>query len=141
LLEQVRLIERVSEVCRADNDLDAALMYGSFAEGAADEHSDIEFWLFFTTPPDDCRAWIEQVSPVTRMSAVVSPTGCCSPITSGSAANGCGSVTPSRTPNAICCGWPGWPRAAPSTGSPRHGRPRRSSAPPLSPLSRVPRKT
>jgi lincosamide nucleotidyltransferase len=67
LLEQVRLIEQVREVCRADNDLDAALMYGSFAVGAADEHSDIEFWLFFTTGPADPRAWIERVSPVTHV--------------------------------------------------------------------------
>jgi lincosamide nucleotidyltransferase B/F len=88
LLEQVRLIERVREVCRSDNDLDAALMYGSFAadaskadaskadaskeaeaahEGLADEHSDIEFWLFFTTAPADPRAWIERVSPVTHV--------------------------------------------------------------------------
>ena len=67
MLEQVRLIERVREVCRADSRLDAALMYGSFADGVADEHSDIEFWLFFTTPPADPRAWIEQVSPVTHL--------------------------------------------------------------------------
>ena len=67
MLEQVRLIERVREVCRADNDLDAALMYGSFAAGLADEHSDIEFWLFFTAPPADPRAWIERISPVTHV--------------------------------------------------------------------------
>lgn len=67
MLEQVRLIERVREVCRADNNLDAALMYGSFAAGLADEHSDIEFWLFFTAPPDDPRSWIERVSPVTHV--------------------------------------------------------------------------
>jgi len=67
LLEQVRLIERVREACRADHRLDAALMYGSFATGEADEHSDIEFWLFFATPPEDPRAWIEQVSPVTHV--------------------------------------------------------------------------
>lgn len=67
MLEQVRLIERVREVCRADNNLDAALMYGSFVAGTADEHSDIEFWLFFNTPPAHPRAWIEQVSPVTHV--------------------------------------------------------------------------
>jgi lincosamide nucleotidyltransferase len=67
LLEQTHLIERVCEVCRADPGLDAALMYGSFATGEADEHSDIEFWLFFTTPPADSRAWIERVSPVTHV--------------------------------------------------------------------------
>jgi lincosamide nucleotidyltransferase B/F len=67
LLEQVRLIERVREVCRADHHLDAALMYGSFAAGEADEHSDIEFWLFFTTPPADHRAWIERIGPVNHV--------------------------------------------------------------------------
>ena len=67
MLEQVRLIERVREVCRADHDLDAALMYGSFADGSADEHSDIEFWLFFTEPPPAGRAWIERVSPVAHV--------------------------------------------------------------------------
>jgi lincosamide nucleotidyltransferase len=67
LLERVRLIERVREVCRADNNLDAALMYGSFAAGTADEHSDIEFWLFFSDPPAQPRAWIEQISPVTHV--------------------------------------------------------------------------
>lgn len=67
MLEQVRLIERVREVCRGDHRLDAALMYGSFATGAADDHSDIEFWLFFATPPDRPRTWIEQVSPVTHV--------------------------------------------------------------------------
>jgi lincosamide nucleotidyltransferase len=67
LLEQVRLIERVREVCRADSTLDAALMYGSFVTGEADEHSDIEFWLFFTTAPADVRAWIERIGPVTHV--------------------------------------------------------------------------
>lgn len=41
------LIARVRELCLADERLDAALMYGSFAGGEADEHSDVEFWLFF----------------------------------------------------------------------------------------------
>ena len=47
---QLELIERVKAVCRADPGLDAALMYGSFTKDEADEHSDIEFWLFFTKP-------------------------------------------------------------------------------------------
>ena len=67
MLEQVRLIERVREVCRADSRVEAALMYGSFADGTADEHSDIEFWMFFTAVPADPRAWIELVSPVTHL--------------------------------------------------------------------------
>ncbi|GAA3349060.1 hypothetical protein GCM10020358_69830 [Amorphoplanes nipponensis] len=67
MLEQVRLIERVRGACRADHRLEAALMYGSFADGSADEHSDIEFWLFFATAPPDPRTWIEQVGPVTHL--------------------------------------------------------------------------
>lgn len=68
MLLQEQLIARVREVCGADEGLDAALMYGSFAAGEADEHSDIEFWLFFT--PErlaaiDARAWCSQIAPVT----------------------------------------------------------------------------
>jgi lincosamide nucleotidyltransferase len=47
VLVQERLIARVREVCAADDQLDAALMYGSFAAGEADAYSDVEFWLFF----------------------------------------------------------------------------------------------
>lgn len=61
------MIARVRELCVADEGLDAALMYGSFAAGEADEHSDIEFWLFFT--PErlveiNPREWCAQVAPV-----------------------------------------------------------------------------
>jgi predicted nucleotidyltransferase len=45
MLPQEPLIARVVELCAADPGLDAALMYGSFAQGSADEWSDIEFWL------------------------------------------------------------------------------------------------
>src|SRR5215471_5554039 len=69
MLYQEELIERVREVCAVDAGLDAALMYGSFAAGEGDEHSDVEFWLFFT--PErlggvDERAWCEQIAPVTH---------------------------------------------------------------------------
>ena len=43
VLVQERLIARVREVCAADDRLDAALMYGSFAAGEADAYSDVEF--------------------------------------------------------------------------------------------------
>ncbi|GAA2562147.1 hypothetical protein GCM10010435_37680 [Winogradskya consettensis] len=59
---QLTLIDRVRERCEADLRLDAALMYGSFAQGSADEHSDIEFWLFFADDPGDPAAWIEAVA-------------------------------------------------------------------------------
>jgi lincosamide nucleotidyltransferase len=67
VLFQEQLIARVHELCEADSELNAALMYGSFATGEADEHSDIEFWLFFT--PDrraaiDPHTWCSQIAPV-----------------------------------------------------------------------------
>ncbi|BCY13157.1 hypothetical protein [Actinoplanes sp. L3-i22] len=57
---QRRLIERVRELCAADDRLAAALMYGSFVTGEADEHSDIEFWLFFdaAVAPGE---WLRQI--------------------------------------------------------------------------------
>jgi lincosamide nucleotidyltransferase B/F len=67
VLYQEELIARVREVCAADEGLNAALMYGSFAAGEADAHSDIEFWLFFTPQRRaalDPRAWCEQIAPV-----------------------------------------------------------------------------
>jgi lincosamide nucleotidyltransferase B/F len=70
VLFQEALIARVREVCEADEELDAALMYGSFAAGEGDEHSDIEFWLFFR--PDrlariDPHTWCLQIAPVTYL--------------------------------------------------------------------------
>lgn len=66
MLPQERLIERVRRCCLADDRIEAALMYGSFAHGEADAHSDIEFWLFFTPDPDrvDPREWCARVGPV-----------------------------------------------------------------------------
>lgn len=70
VLVQERLIARTREVCLADERLDAALMYGSFAIGEADAYSDVEFWLFFR--PDlrdavDRRGWCERIAPVTHV--------------------------------------------------------------------------
>jgi lincosamide nucleotidyltransferase len=62
-LPQEHLIARVRDLCRSDERLVAALMYGSFASGEADAHSDIEFWLFFAAPADE-RAWLRQVGPL-----------------------------------------------------------------------------
>jgi lincosamide nucleotidyltransferase len=64
---QLELIERVRAVCLADPGLDAALMYGSFAKDEADEHSDIEFWLFFTAAARarlDPAQWCARIAPV-----------------------------------------------------------------------------
>jgi lincosamide nucleotidyltransferase len=68
VLFQEELIERVREACAADDGLDAALMYGSFTAGEADEHSDIEFWLFFTPrrrAEIDPRSWCAAIAPIT----------------------------------------------------------------------------
>lgn len=70
MLVQERLIIRVRQVCEADEWLDAALMYGSFAAGEADAHSDVEFWLFFAPQRRgeiDTRAWCAQVAPVLHL--------------------------------------------------------------------------
>ncbi|QKW23862.1 hypothetical protein HUT16_36415 [Kitasatospora sp. NA04385] len=67
MLFQEELIGRVREVCEAEPELDAALMYGSFAAGEADEHSDIEFWLFFTgagRAAVDPHAWCSAIAPL-----------------------------------------------------------------------------
>ena len=58
---QRELIAAVRAAATADAGMDAALMYGSFAKGEADAHSDVEFWFFLT--PDahartDPHAWI-----------------------------------------------------------------------------------
>ncbi|GAA0901364.1 hypothetical protein GCM10009557_77380 [Virgisporangium ochraceum] len=67
MLEQERLIARVRDLCAADDRLDAALMYGSFAAGTADAHSDLEFWLFFTRGDADPRAWCGEVAPLMHL--------------------------------------------------------------------------
>ncbi|MDP9792322.1 lincosamide nucleotidyltransferase [Catenuloplanes nepalensis] len=64
VLPQERLIARVREVCAADSRLAAALTYGSFAAGAGDAHSDVEFWLFFAVPVPDARAWLGDLGPI-----------------------------------------------------------------------------
>jgi lincosamide nucleotidyltransferase len=67
---QHELIEKVRELCARDEGLDAALMYGSFAKDEADEHSDVEFWLFHTPPARaalDPAAWCAAVAPVSAV--------------------------------------------------------------------------
>lgn len=64
---QHRLIARAREVIGADERIGAALMYGSFAAGEGDAHSDIEFWLFFhpkRRPEVDPAAWCARIAPV-----------------------------------------------------------------------------
>jgi lincosamide nucleotidyltransferase len=64
---QHELIARVREMCHADEDVRAALMYGSFAAGEGDAHSDVEFWLFLSPRARarlDPAAWCAKVAPV-----------------------------------------------------------------------------
>ncbi|PRY35827.1 hypothetical protein [Umezawaea tangerina] len=65
MLPQEHLIARVVELCRADDRLDAVLQYGSFPQGSADEHSDIEFWLF-TSARIDAAEWCARIAPITH---------------------------------------------------------------------------
>lgn len=67
MLQQEAMIERVRRICRADERLAAAMMYGSFAQGEGDEHSDIEFILFFedeALETLDQEDWVAGISPV-----------------------------------------------------------------------------
>ena len=67
---QREMIQRVRALCTADRGLDAALMYGSFAKDEADEHSDIEFWLFFNPRARerlDPAAWCARIAPVSHV--------------------------------------------------------------------------
>ncbi|MGC9347599.1 MAG: nucleotidyltransferase domain-containing protein [Anaerolineae bacterium] len=64
---QERMIDRVRQLCEADDRVVAAWMYGSFAWGEADVYSDIEFLIYLD---DDAHAsfeplpWLTQIEPV-----------------------------------------------------------------------------
>jgi lincosamide nucleotidyltransferase len=67
MLQQEAMIERTHRVCREDERLVAAMMYGSFAQGEGDEFSDIESILFFddaALASLDRREWVSRISPV-----------------------------------------------------------------------------
>jgi lincosamide nucleotidyltransferase len=59
------IFARVTELIEADDEIYAALTYGSVPQGVADQYSDIEFWLFGTVP--DGAAWCRRVGPVNAM--------------------------------------------------------------------------
>jgi lincosamide nucleotidyltransferase B/F len=64
---QEAMIERVRQLCRLDERLAAAMMYGSFAQSEGDEFSDIEFILFFYDKVlDDVNQeeWVSRIAPV-----------------------------------------------------------------------------
>jgi lincosamide nucleotidyltransferase len=67
MLQQEAMIERTRRVCREDERLVAAMMYGSFAQGEGDGFSDIEFILFFedeVLDGLDQEEWVSRISPV-----------------------------------------------------------------------------
>jgi lincosamide nucleotidyltransferase len=67
MLQQQSMIERTRHVCREDERLVAAMMYGSFAQHEGDEFSDIEFILFFEDDELanlDQKEWVRGISPV-----------------------------------------------------------------------------
>jgi lincosamide nucleotidyltransferase len=69
MLYQQELINQVRRLCLADKRLDAVLMYGSFAHGEGDRHSDIEFWLYFAPGNEEINplAWCSQIGPLTHI--------------------------------------------------------------------------
>ncbi len=67
LLLQDAMIERVRDLCQEDEQLVAAMMYGSFTRGEGDAYSDIEFVLFFRDDAlldVDQEAWVGRIAPV-----------------------------------------------------------------------------
>ncbi len=67
MIEQLAMIERVRELCRGDERIIAAMMYGSFTLGEGDRYSDIELMLFFRDedlPAIDRAQWLAQIAPV-----------------------------------------------------------------------------
>ena len=70
MIEQERLIARVRDLCRTDDRIDSAMMYGSFTAGEGDTYSDIEFLLFFRDEDFaqvEPRVWLEQVASVLHL--------------------------------------------------------------------------
>jgi lincosamide nucleotidyltransferase B/F len=64
---QLEMIETVRRRCREDERISAAVMYGSFVKGEADEFSDIEFYLFIRQEDYhlfDLQTWIRSIAPV-----------------------------------------------------------------------------
>jgi len=67
MLPQDRLIARLAQVCRHDERLLAAMHYGSYTRGEADQYSDLDIMLYFADEAVaniDQRAWLNQIAPV-----------------------------------------------------------------------------
>jgi hypothetical protein len=64
---QEKMIARVRELCRSDERIAGAWMYGSFTRGEGDVYSDIEFLIYLEDAAQavfDPIPWLEQVAPV-----------------------------------------------------------------------------
>ena len=67
MLRQELLIARVRALCERDPRVVSALMYGSFARGEGDEHSDVEFYVFLSAADLadlDREAWLREIAPL-----------------------------------------------------------------------------
>ncbi len=67
MLPQTEMIERLRQLCQADQRLVAAMLYGSFALDEADRYSDIDCLLYFqeaSLPDIDQQAWLNQIAPL-----------------------------------------------------------------------------
>ena len=67
MLPQDPMIERLRQICQSDERLVAAMLYGSFTRGEADEFSDIDVMLFFddkVAPDIDQQAWVSPIAPI-----------------------------------------------------------------------------
>ena len=67
MLPQEVMIERARELCRQDERVVSALMYGSFVLEEGDRFSDIEFYLFFDDEATEGlreEAWVAQIAPL-----------------------------------------------------------------------------
>lgn len=64
---QLALLERLRQVCRQDDRLEAAMLYGSFTRGEADRFSDVDVILYFddeALAKVEPRAWLVQIAPL-----------------------------------------------------------------------------
>lgn len=67
MLVQEEMIARVRQLCCEDEDVVAAMMYGSFTKGEGDSHSDIEFSIYVDDSAHDSFApvsWVAKIAPV-----------------------------------------------------------------------------
>jgi lincosamide nucleotidyltransferase len=67
ILIQEEMIARVRQLCASDPAVVAAWMYGSFAKGEGDAHSDIEFGAYLDDATYDAfepLPWLSQIAPV-----------------------------------------------------------------------------